>query len=85
MNKTGFIKSLEKRLGYEENKCIIINSIIEDTSLFGKKSKDKMINNFMKKLDVSLDEATNIYETSMDIIVSNIKDKIKHPFRKENL
>lgn len=84
MNKTGFINRLEEELKLEREKCIVINSIIEDTFLLGKKNKEKMIARFIEELSVSEEEANNIYETAMSIISNGIKDKIKHPFKKNN-
>lgn len=39
MNKKGFINTLQKELNYNEDKCIIINDILENTFLLGKKIK----------------------------------------------
>ena len=37
MNKIGFIKELSKQTGYDEQKCILINDIIENYFIFGRK------------------------------------------------
>lgn len=76
MNKNGFIKELQSKLNYNEEQCIIINDIIEATYLLGKKNKTKMINDFIDKLGVSSSEANKIYEVSMNIILSEMKNKI---------
>ena len=34
MNKTEFIKELSKQTGYDEQKCILINDIIENYFIF---------------------------------------------------
>lgn len=81
MNKTEFIKELQKKLNYNEEKCIIINDILENNFLIGKKNKETMINEFITKLDVSDEEANKIYETAMNILSKEIKNKIMHPFR----
>ena len=81
MNKKGFILKLREKLNYDEEKCIKINEILEDTFLIGKKSKEKMIERFIEEINVDEEEANNIYETAMNIIGSGIKDKIKHPFK----
>lgn len=81
MNKKGFILKLKEKLNYDEEKCIKINEILEDTFLIGKKSKEKMIGRFIEEINVDEEEANNIYETTMNIIGSGIKDKIKHPFK----
>lgn len=80
MNKKGFINTLQKELNYNEDKCIIINDILENTFLLGKDNKDIIINEFISKLSVSEDEANRIYEVVMNILSSEIKNKIRHPF-----
>lgn len=82
MNKTEFIKELSNKTGYNKDMCLQINNIIEDTFLIGKKNKEKMINDFKNKLNINEEEANKIYETAMNIISSEIKNKLKHPFKK---
>lgn len=82
MNKTEFIKELSNKTGYNEDMCLQINNIIEDTFLIGKKNKEKMVNDFKNKLNINEEEANKIYETAMNIISSEIKNKLKHPFKK---
>jgi len=80
-NKHALLVDLKERLKCSEEDCVIINNIIEETSLFGKKNKQKMIDEFMNQLDVSLDRANEIYDTFMDIFKSRVKWKIRHPFK----
>lgn len=80
-----FVKELSKHTGYDEQKCIEINNIIEDTSIIGKKNKDKMIENFKNKLNLKEDEANKIYETAMNILSLEIKNKLKHPFKDKDI
>ena len=82
MNKTYFINTLCERLPYSKDKCIIINSIVEDTFIIGKKNKDIMIGRFINELNVSEDEANHIYEVVMNVISSSIKKRL-NPFRKD--
>lgn len=84
MNKTSFIKKLQKNLNYDKEKCIIINDVMESTSLFGKKSKDKMVSDLIIRLNITNSEANRIYEIAMNIITTEIKNKIKHPFRSQD-
>ncbi len=81
MNKTEFIKKLQEKLNYDEEKCVIINDILENNFLIGKKNKEIMINEFVTKLEVTEIEANNIYETAMEILSKEVKKKIMHPFR----
>lgn len=84
MNKKEFINTLQKELNYDEDKCIIINYILENTFLLGKKNKDIMISEFISKLDISSDEAEKIYEIAMSILSKELKNKIMHPFRSKD-
>ena len=84
MNKSEFIKELSKQTGYDEEKCIVINSIVEDTFIIGKKNKDKMIEKFEEQISLDENEANKLYETIMSIISSEIKNKLKHPFKSKD-
>lgn len=84
MNKMGFIKELSKQTGYDEQKCILINDIIENYFIFGRKNKDKIIKDLQIKASLNEDDAENVYDISMKIITIEIKDKLKHPFKSQN-
>lgn len=81
MNKKEVIGRLKEELNYSEEQCVIINNIVEDTFLIGKKNKEKMIERFVNELNVNKEEANRIYEVFMSIIGNGIKDKLKHPFK----
>lgn len=81
MNKREFIKELAKVLNYSEDKCIIINDVLESNFFISKKSKSKIIEELILKLNVCDDEALRIYDISVSIVRREIKDKLKHPFR----
>ena len=81
MNKTQFIKKIKELLNVDENTATIINSILESNNIFGRKNKDKIINEMMDALKIDLEKAESIYEKVMDLITSTIKNKIKHPFK----
>ena len=80
MNKKEFIEKLEKQTGYDKEKCMVINSILEDSFIIGKKNKIKIVNKLKEKLNLTLDEAEKIYNSSMEVISSGIKNSIKHTF-----
>lgn len=84
MDKKEFIEKLSKQTNYDERKCNLINSIIEDTFIIGKKSKEKMIVEFKEKLKIEEQEANKVYEIVMQIIGAGIKDKLKHPFKSQD-
>ena len=84
MNKKGFIEQLVKETGLPEEKCIIINDCIEEYFIVGKNNKEKKINLLMEKLDIDYDKADEIYNIASKLITTNIKEKIKHPFKSQD-
>ena len=84
MNKNGFIKELSKETGYDEQKCILINNVIENYFIFGSKNKDKIIRDLQAKANLSEDDAENVYDIGVKIITGEIKNKLKHPFKSQN-
>ena len=80
-NKHALLVDLKERLNCSEEDCIIINNIVEETSLFGKKNKAKMISGFMEQLDVTEERADEIYNTFMHIFKSRITYRFRHPFK----
>lgn len=81
MNKKEFIKELQTKTNYDEKKCILINNIIEEHFLIGKKNKEKIVNDIKEKLNISSNEADDIYNISIEIITKELKEAIKHPFK----
>ena len=81
MNKKEFITELSNKLNYDIDKCTIINSIIEDNFIIGKKRKTNIVNSLIEQLNINEEEADNIYNVSNEIISTAIKNKIKHPFK----
>lgn len=84
MNKTGFISELSKQLSSSKEKCIMVNDILESYFFIGKKSKDKIIDEFMQKLKVSNEEAIKIYDIAVKIIKDEVKNKLKYPFQNQD-
>ena len=80
MNKKEVIKKLGEVTNLSEEKCIIINDILEEHFIIGKNNKEKIISDISEKLETTREESENIYELAMSIIWSGIKDKLKHPF-----
>ena len=81
MNKDGFIEELSKQTGYNKEKCILINDVIENYFIFGNKNKDNIIKDLQIKASLNEDDSENAYDISMKIITGEIKNKLKHPFR----
>ena len=84
MNKSKFINELAKETGYSEEKCILINNILENYFIFSKSNREKVIQDLKLKVGLSEDDSENIYDISMKIIRKEIKDKIRHPFKSKN-
>lgn len=84
MNKRDFINELSTTLSYSEDKCIIINDILENNFFISKKNKDKIIEEFIKNLNVNNEEAINIYDVAVRIVKGEIKNKLKHPFKSKD-
>lgn len=80
MNKTEFIKELSKETGYNEEKCILINNILEDNFI----NKDKIIKDLQIKGALSKDDSENVYDISVKIIAREIKNKLKHPLKNQD-
>ena len=66
MNKNGFIKELSKQTGYDEEKCILINNVIENYFIFGRKNKDKIIKDSKKSYSTTIIRADSL-EDAIDI------------------
>ena len=81
MNKHGFIEELSKQTKLSKEECIMINDVLEDCGIFGRKSKEKTIKQFMEKLNYSEEKANEIYNTVSSIATTAIKEKLKHPFK----
>lgn len=84
MNKIGFINKLKEKTNYDEEKCIIINSVLEENFIIGNKNKVKITTQLEEKLNVTSEEAEKIYNIAMEIIGSAIKESIKHPFKSKD-
>lgn len=84
MNKSKFIKELSKEIGYSEEKCFLINNVLENYFIFNKSNREKIIQDLKSKVSLSEDDAENVYDISMRIIREEIKNKIKHPFRSKD-
>lgn len=81
MNKDKFIKELSKQTGYNEERCILINDVIENYFIFERKNKDKIIQDLQAKASLTEDDSENVYDIAIKIITEEIKNKLKHPFK----
>ena len=84
MNKTMFLKELEEKTNLSEKDTLVVSSILDDYFVFGKNNKEKIVNAIKEQLNVDDAQADEIYNIAMNIISSNIKEKIKHPFKSQD-
>lgn len=84
MNKKEFIEVLQGKTNLSNKECEIINNILESNFIIGKKNKDKIVSDLQIELNIENEKAENIYDISMDIISSALKDKLKHPFKSQD-
>lgn len=84
MNKSGFIEELVKKTDLTKDECIKLVDALDDNFIIGKKNKEKTIASIIEKLGVDEAKADELYNISSSIIVSEIKNKIKHPFKSKN-
>ena len=84
MNKTKFISEIEKKTNLSKNECTVINDILEENGIFGKKNKTRIIDAIKERLNISEDKAEEIYNTVCEIATTAIKNKIKHPFKSQD-
>lgn len=84
MNKTYFLEQLKEETKLGEKDVLALSSILDDHFVFGKKNKDKIVSDIKEKLKVSNERAEEIYNITMSIISSNLKDKLKHPFKSQD-
>ena len=80
MNKELFIKELSTRSKYDITKATLVNEVLENHFIVGKRNKEKIINDLILKLNIDSNEANMIYELSMEILGSELKDRVFHPF-----
>lgn len=81
MNKNSFIKEISKQTGYDEEKCNLINNIIEDSFIIGKRNKEKIIKRFIAELNLDEIQSNRLYEIVINILFTEIKNKLKHPLK----
>lgn len=82
MNKEQFINALMEKTHYSYEKCVLINDVLETKSCFRKKHQPIIVDMFKKSLEIDEEEAVNIFATSKDILSSELKHRICHPFGK---
>lgn len=80
MNKHGFIEEIKKQTNRDERDAIVIADCFDNHFIIGKKNKEKTVAEIEEKLEVSHEEAEELYEIVSKIIATAIKNRLKHPF-----
>ncbi|MBO6230619.1 MAG: hypothetical protein J6O50_08625 [Ruminiclostridium sp.] len=80
MNKTGFIMQLAERLNITEEQAALVDGIVEAHPIIGKNSKLAVIAEIKEKLGTDDETAKQISDTVSELIGSNIRNKLLHPF-----
>ena len=81
MNKTIFLERINEETNYDIDKCKIVNDIIESHLIVGKNNKEKIIKDFISRLEIDREEADELYNKCVKILGSEFKNKIRHPFK----
>ena len=84
MNKERFIEELSKQTNLTKADCSRINEILEAHFIIGRNNKFKILDEIREKLNVDPDLAETIYNKASEIFKKNLKQRIKHPFKKVN-
>ena len=82
MNKTGFRKAIQEKTFLDDSKMDSVMEVLDENFFIGKNSKERIINGFITRALVDEDKAKEIYDVAMSTIAINLKNKIKHPFKK---
>lgn len=84
MNKSKFINELSKETGYNDDKCLLINNVLENYFIFNKKNRERIIQDLKLKVGLNEDDAENVYDIAMKIINKELKNKLKHLFKSKD-
>lgn len=84
MNKTMFLKELQEKTNLSEKDTLVVSEVLDEYFVFGKKNKDKIVSAIKEKLNITDTQADEIYNIAMSIITSNVKEKLRHPFRSQD-
>lgn len=63
---------LMETTGRNEQECEIINEVLNSRFLIGHNQKDKIVSDFMAKLNISQVEADELYNQCAEVIVKGI-------------
>lgn len=84
MNKERFIDALSKETNLTKADCSKINEILEAHFIIGRNNKFKILEDIREKLNIDPDLAETIYNKASEILGNNLKQRIKHPFKRKD-
>lgn len=76
MDKEKYINELAIKLNLDKKYARKVADLLEDNFIIGKKNKEKTIKHLVEELNITEEEADNIYNVSSSIIVGEIKKEI---------
>ncbi len=82
MNKDKFVQELSKQMNMNASDCEKINEILESHFIIGRNNKYKILEEIKKRLHIDDELAEKIYDTAGNILEENIKNRLKHPFKR---
>lgn len=71
-NKAYFLNKLKETTSYDEKECLIISEILDKFFIIGHNNKEKIINEFVEKINIPVDEANKLYNICAEIIIKAI-------------
>lgn len=84
MNKSKFLEVIKEKTGLTMEQAILVSDALDDNFFLSKSNKEKTIASIKSKLNIDDEKATSIYEICVDIAKTEIKEKLKHPFRSQD-
>lgn len=84
MNKREFIKALSGKTGLSLEDTSIVNQILEENFFLRCKNKDKIVSEIVRSLNISKDEAVNLYEEAKTIFNEEVRYRFKHSFQSKD-
>lgn len=73
MNQKEFLNVLQEKTSMSKENCIIVNDILENHFIIGRKNKKKIINDLMQRLNIDELKSEEIYNISMEFILTSFK------------
>ncbi len=74
-NKEYVLNKLKENTSYNAEECLIIKDVLDNHFIIGHNNKEKIINDFALKLNISAKEANELYNICAEIIIKSIIKK----------